>query len=67
MGKVISFNQARKKIAKVKKQKLAQENIAKHGQNKLTRSLIKRKKTMVKTYLDDHKLDDEDDKGADQP
>ncbi len=63
MGIVINFKKASKKVAKTKKEKLASEKRAKHGQKKLTRTLIKKKKKTLKIHLDDHKMDDTDNKG----
>ena len=62
MAIVINFKQAAKKIAKIKKEKLAKEKRIKYGQKKLTQSLIRRNKKNFKTHLDDHKLGTSSDK-----
>jgi len=61
MAKIINFNKAGKKIAQIKKRKRAHENKVKYGQDKLTRNLIKRENKTVKTYLDNLKLNQDDD------
>lgn len=60
MSKVINFKRAAKKIAKIKKEKLASEKRTKHGQKKLTSAMIKRKKKTLSTHLDNHKIDKTD-------
>lgn len=62
MGTVINFKKATKKVAKIKKEKLAKEKRIKYGQKKLTQALIKRNKKSFKTHLDSHKLDATSDK-----
>lgn len=62
MGTVINFKKAAKKIAKIKKEKLAKEKRIKFGQKKLTQALIKRNKKNTKTHMDNHKLGASSDK-----
>lgn len=60
MGKIINFKQARKKVVRIKKEKLASEKRIKHGQKKLTQGLIKRNKKNLKNHLDNHKINNGD-------
>lgn len=63
MGTVINFNQAKKKLARVKKQKLAREKRASYGQTKLAKIQAKKAKLIAKRQLEDHKVGKSGEKG----
>ena len=54
MAKIINFNQAKKTIAKIKKEKRSSENRAKFGQQKSVKKLITDKKKKTDKHLNQH-------------
>lgn len=63
MGTVINFNQAKKKLARLKKQKEARENRTLFGRAKLAKIQAKKAKKAAQRQLDDHKLGKSGEKG----
>ena len=63
MGNVINFKQAKKKIAKINKEKKAQENRTRHGRPKAVKTLVKKEQQTAENHLDSHKIDKDPDRG----
>lgn len=59
MSNVINLNKARKKKARLEKEKSAEENRAKHGQTKIEKLFSKTVKDKQQQNVDDHKIDEE--------
>ncbi|PHZ83399.1 DUF4169 family protein [Paremcibacter congregatus] len=58
MGTVINLKQAKRKLAKIEKEKQASENRAKHGQTKAVKTSAKKINKRTQETVDAHKLND---------